>query len=298
MARTDASQANGWIPEPTTGEVLTRIYETSAVERVARRVQMNSPSVRVPRFEHEGASIVPEGGLIPVQDATLDTVLVEASKFADRFTVSIEDDRDAVVSLVNSFKASWADSYARKLDNACLGVTAASTGPGTDVPFTSVYAAVAAGAGVTALGAAGAPRNLQYEDLVTAFDNLEQGDNFGNLVVVAHPAFAGQLRNLKDASGVRVVDQPLGAGLPTIFGYSLVFSKGARTSATATQSPTGNPLLIVGNRSQMILGVLDGPESAAADFRWEYDEREVKMRARRGFAVADPDAFQVLEKVA
>lgn len=293
MARTDASRANGWIPEPTSGEVLTRIYQTSALEQVARKVNMTSPSMRVPRFDHQGASIVPEGGLIPVQDADLDTVLLEATKFADRFTVSIEDDRDAVVSLVNSFKASWADSFSRKLDNAALGVTAAATGPGTDVPFTSVYAAATAAGNVTATAG-----NLTYEDLLGAFDTLENGENFGDLVIVAHPAFAGALRNLKDESGARVVDNPLGAGVPSVFGYNLVFSKGARTSATATEAPTGNPLLIVGNKNHMLLGVLDGPESAVADHRWEYDEREVKMRARRAFAVADAEAFQVIEKTA
>lgn len=293
MARTDASRANGWIPEPTNGSVLTRIYETSAVEAVARRVPMSSTAQRVPRFDHKGVSIVPEGGLIPVQDATLDTVLLEANKWADRFTISIEDDRDAVVSLIDQFKLSWADSFARELDNAALGVTAAQTGPGTDVPFESVYAAASAAGNVSATAG-----DLTYEDLNDVFAGLEDGEYNGNLVLVAHPSFKGLLRNLKDAAGDRVVDNPLGGGTPTIFGYQLAFSRGARTSATATHSPTGNPLLIVGNRDHMLLGVLDGPESAVADHRWEYDEREVKMRARRGFAVADGEAFRVIEKTA
>jgi hypothetical protein len=48
----------------------------------------------------------------------------------------------------------------------------------------------------------------------------------------------------------------------------------------------------------MILGVRDGVESAISDFRWDYDEREVKMRARRAFAVGDGNAFRILEKTA
>jgi HK97 family phage major capsid protein len=298
MARTDASKANGWVPEATSSEVLTRIYEVSAVESLARRVTMTSPSQRVPRFAHEGVSIVPEGGLIPVQDADLDSVLLEANKWADRFTISVEDDRDAIVSLIDSFKLSWADSYARELDNACLGVTAAVTGPGTDVPFESVYAAADAAGNVVDIGAVGTPAPLTYEMLNDAFGTLEDGDYNGNLVVVAHPSFKGALRNLKDEAGDRVVSDPLGAGVPTIFGYQLAFSRGARTSATATHAPAGNPLLIVGNKDHMILGVLDGPESAVADHRWEYDEREVKMRSRRAFAAATGEAFVVLEKVA
>lgn len=291
MARTDASRANNWIPEATGSEVLTRIYQTSAVEQVARRVPMTSPSQRVPKFEHQGVSIVPEGGLIPVQDATLDSLLLEANKWADRFTVSIEDDRDAIVSLIDQFKLSWADSFARELDNACLGVTAAATGPGTDVPFESVYAAATTAGNVTPTAG-----DLTYEDLNNVFAALEDGEYNGDLVMVAHPSFKGLLRNLKDEAGDRVVTDPMGSGVPTVFGYQLAFSRGARTSATATHSPSGNPLLIVGNKQHLVLGVLDGPESAVADHRWEYDEREVKMRARRGFAVAEGEAFQVIEK--
>lgn len=293
MARTDASKANGWIPEPTNGEVLTRIYQTSAVEQVARRVTMTSPSQRVPRFEHSGVDIVAEGALIPVEDATLDTVLLEASKWANRFTISVEDERDAVVNLLDAFKASWSDSFAKELDNAALGVTAASTGPGTTVPFTSVYkAATVQGNKIATAGV------LKFEMLNDAFAGLEAGDFNGDLVLIAHPAFKGSLRNLKDADNLRVVVDPLGGGNQSIFGYDIVYSAGARTSAVATEAPSGNPLLIVANRKQLLLGVLDGPESKVSDFRWEYDERELKMRARRAFSVANPAGVFVIEKTA
>lgn len=287
------------MPEPTSSEVLTKVFQTSAVEQVARKVKMTSDALRVPRFAADGVSIVAEGALIPQAEATLDSVLIEANKWADRFTISVEDERDAVVDAVNQYKLHWADSFARELDNACLGVTAASTGPGTTVPFESVYAAASGASHVVSIddGAAG-PRDLTYEDLNDAFGTLESGEYNGNLVVVAHPSLKGALRNLKDEAGTRVVADPLGSGVPTIFGYELRFSTGARTSATATHAPTGNALLIVGNKDHMILGVRDGVESAMSDHRWEYDERELKMRARRGFAVSTGDAFVVLEKVA
>lgn len=293
MARTDLSRSNGWIPEPTSSEVITKLLATSAVEQVARRVSMTSDAIRVPRFSADGVDIVAEGALIPQKDAVVDSVLLEANKWANRFTLSVEDERDAVVDAFNAYKLHWASAFAKELDNACLGVTAAVTGPGTSVPFESVYAAATSAGNVTATAG-----NLEYEDLNTVFGTLEEGDYNGNLVVIAHPSFKGALRNLKDAAGDRVVADPLGAGVPTIFGHDLVFSNGARTSATATDAPTGNPLLIVGNRDHMILGVRDGVESAIADHRWEYDEREVKMRARRAFAVATPEAFQVIEKTA
>ena len=289
---TDLNEANGWIPEPKSSEVLTKVYATSAVESVARRVTMTAPTVSVPRFESDGADIVAEHAVIPVQDATLDEVVLREVKFANRFAISIEDQRDALVDVLAQKKLAWANSFGLKLDNAALGVTTAQDGTDT-APFESVYFAANAAGNVTQTAGA-----LQYEMLNELFEAIEDGDYDGNLVVVAHPAFKGAMRNLKDADGNRVVADPLGAGVPTIFGHELRFSKGARTSAAATHQPEGNPLLIVGNREHMILGVRDGVESAIADHRWEYDEREVKMRARRAFKVATPEAFRVLEKVA
>jgi HK97 family phage major capsid protein len=291
MARIDLSVSNGWIPEETDSKVIQKLESTSAIEAVARRVPMTSQAVRVPRFAADGVSIVPEGGLIPQADAELDTVLLEANKWADRFTISEEDNADAVVNFLDAAKASWVSDFARELDNAALGVTADVTGPGTNIPFQSVYNAVSDAGQVEATAG-----NLEFEMLNDAFTTLESGDYNGDLVIIAHPSFKGALRNLKDADGTRVVDNVLGGGQPTIFGYNLVFSTGARTSATATHAPAGNPLLIVGNSQHLLLGVRSGPESQVAAHRWEYDERELKVRARRGFAVATGEAFVVLEK--
>lgn len=285
MPVTDLSEDNGWIPEPSSNEVLTKNYETSAVEQVARKVRMTAPTVSVPRFDANGIDIVAEHGEIPLKDATLDEVTLRAVKWANRFAISIEDQRDAVVDALNAYKASWLSSYAVSLDNACLGVT------GTGGPFESVYREVTAAGRTSTAGA------LSYEQLVDVFGELEDNEFGGNLVVIAHPAFGMQLRNLKDSAGDRVVGDPLGAGVPTIFGNELVFSRGARTSAAFTDQPTGNPLLIVGNRQHLILGQLDGPESQVSDVpRWETDEVELKLRARRGFVLATPEAFRVIEK--
>jgi hypothetical protein len=78
-----------------------------------------------------------------------------------------------------------------------------------------------------------------------------------------------------------------------------VFSRGAVASTGASDRPTGNPLLIVGSKRNLVLGVRDGVESAlSTEAKWETDEIELKMRARRGFAVADGTAFRVIEKTA
>jgi HK97 family phage major capsid protein len=134
---TDLSEANGWIPEPSSNEVLTKSLDASAVEQYARKVRMTAPTLSVPRFESEGVDIVAEHGTIPVQDATLDEVVLRAVKWADRFAISVEDQRDAVVDVLNAKKAAWIASFNRELDNACLGTTVAKNG--TTVPFYSVY---------------------------------------------------------------------------------------------------------------------------------------------------------------
>lgn len=289
---TDLSIDNGWIPEQKTSEVLQIVSQTSAVEQVARRVNMTSEYASVPRFAAEGVDVVAEAANIPVRDAELDEVTLRAIKFANRFQISVEDSRDAIADAVNAYKVSWASNFAVKLDNACLGTVGAATGPGTR-PFESVYQAVGASGRLATAGA------TTYEDLVGVFGDLETGDYGDDLVAIAHPAFAMELRNLKDAAGDRVVSDPLGAGVPTVFGYSLVFSKGARVNTTASDRPTGNPLLIVGSRRNLILGVRDGVESGLSDQPgWENDMLDLKLRARRGFVVADPTAFRVIEKTA
>lgn len=285
---TDLSEANGWIPEPGANEVLQRDAVTSAVEAVARKVNMTSRTVSVPRFAAQGVDVVPEHAVIPIKDATLDEVVLTAHKFADRFAISIEDQQDAVVDALNAYKKEWLDNYAITLDNACLGVT------GTGGPFESVYRAVGAGRRLATAGA------LTYEDLVDVIGDMETNRK-GGLVVIAHPSFAMSLRNLKDADGDRVVatEGVLGASVPTIFGHELQFSFGARTNATYTDSPTGNPLLVVANKSGLILGVRSGPESQVSDQpQWATDHVELKMRARRAFALASADSARVIELTA
>ncbi len=69
---TDLSEANGWIPEAKSSEVLTKVYAESAAESVARRVTMTSRTMGVPRFAHTGVDVVAEHAVIPLVDATLD----------------------------------------------------------------------------------------------------------------------------------------------------------------------------------------------------------------------------------
>lgn len=288
MSFTDLTIANGWIPIQYDTDPLLRDVQVSAVEQVARRVNMVSDQVKVPRFSANGVDVVAEGALIPLKDATLDSVILDAHKFADRYAQSSEDTEDAIVDGFNAFKREWLSNYAIALDNAALGVI------GTGGPFESVYRAVGAGNRTATAGA------LTYETVSEVVGDME-GNRKGGLVIIAHPSFKMNLRNLKDEDGQRVVDVAgvLSGGVPTLFDHEIVWSHGARTSAAFSDNPTGNPLLVVANKSNLILGVRSGPESkVSTEAQWENDNIELKMRARRAFALASPDSARVVELTA
>jgi HK97 family phage major capsid protein len=294
---TDLSEANGWVPEPISDNPLYRDVELSAVETVARKETMTSRTLSVPRFVANGVTVVAERGTIPLGEGTPDDVVLTAVKWADRYAVSYEDREDGIADVLNAHKREWVSNFHVALDNACLGTNAAANG--TTVPFDSVYQVA-----TSKISTAG---EVTYEDLATAVGEMESNRK-GGLVVIAHPKFKMALRNLKDASGTRVVDVEtvLGASVPTIFGHTLAFSYGAMVTATASDNPTGaggvagtagNPLLVVANKSGLILGVRSGPESALSEHeQWTTDEIELKMRARRGFKLASATSAYVVEK--
>lgn len=288
MTFTDLTIANGWIPVQYETDPLLRDVQAPAVEQVGRKVNMTSDQVKVPRFVDNGVDVVAEGAEIPLNDPTLDSVILDAYKFANRFAFSSEDTEDAIVDAMATAKREWLSNYAIAYDNACLGVT------GTGGPFESVYRAVGSGNRTATAG------NLTYEHLVDAVGEMEVNRK-GGLVVIAHPQLAMSLRNLKDADGERVVatEGVLGAGVPTVFGHQVVFSYGAKTSAAFSDNPSGNPLLIVANKSNLIVGVRTGPEAkVSTEAQWANDNIELKMRSRRAFALAEADAARVIELTA
>lgn len=294
MTFTDLTVANGWIPVDYASDVLLKDIQTSVVEQVARIERMTTDQRKVLRFADSGVDVVAEGATIPLNDPNLDYVLLDAFKFANRYAFSSEDTEDQIVDAAAKARASWLSNFAVKLDNAVLGVT------GTGGPFESVYKTLSdydtanTSPGAHVVQTAGA---LTFEDLEKVFGDMEANQK-GQLVAIAHPSLKMSLRSLKDAAGTYVVDPDtrLGEAVPTVFGHELRFSYGARTASAATDAPTGNPLLVVANKSNLILGVRSGPESQfSTEAQWENDNVELKMRARRAFVLAEADAARVIE---
>ena len=297
ISRVDLTEANGYILEEQGSTVIQDLIANSAVERFARREAMASRTKSVPRFVGDAPQVVAEGAEIPASNPTLDEIVLTARKYAQLMHISEEDVNDQLVDTLSVYKREWASRFARKYDNACLGVTAAADGDDGQ-PFTSLYRAISPGAAGTNLITA--TTALTYVQLNNALGIVEDSSKFdaANTVWMAHPKMLKEIRAMVKPNSDLVLPDPL-AGTPgSLFGYPLVVSYGAMTSAAATDSPTGNPLLIVGNRQMLINGVRGGVESVVSrDAEFARDGVVLKTRVRRGFAVADADAFAIVERV-
>jgi HK97 family phage major capsid protein len=258
---------------------------------------MASRTKTVPRFKADAPDVVAEGNTIPEAVATLDEVVLTARKYAQIMHISEEDVNDSLVDVLSTYKREWASRWARKFDNATLGVYAVETG-NDDAPYTSLLTAVANNAPSNLIATGGA---LSYDDLNGALGAVEASDKFdaANTVWMAHPKMLKEIRGMVKGNSDLVLPDPL-AGTPgSLFGYPLVVSYGAARSAAATDSPTGNALLICGNRQMLINGVRGGVESVVSrDAEFSKDGVLLKTRIRRGFAVADAGAFAIVEKTA
>ena len=293
MARIDLTEANGYILEEQGSSVIQALQANSAVESFARREAMASRTKSVPRFVADAPGVVAEGATIPEANATLDEVILTAKKYAKIFHVSEEDINDSLVDVLNTYKVEWASKFARKYDNACLGVNVVADGEDA-APFTSLYASINWNTNRIQTGGA-----LSFADINNALGIVEDSDKFdaANTVFMAHPKMLAELRGMVDGTGQLVLPNPIAATPGSLFGYPLVVSYGAAVSAAATANPTGNPLLIVGNRQMLINGVRGGVESVVSrDAEFSKDGVLLKTRIRRGFAVADADAFAIVEK--
>lgn len=278
-----------WVPVETGSDVLVRVSQASAIEQAARGEAMATDIKEVPASGGFLMAVGAKGSVLAEDDTAAAKVILNARKIRAGVRVAEEDVRDSVANIINVKTAEWATSYAKFLDNAALGTTGAMNG--TTVPFESAYKVASDASRVTQTAGA-----VTYDGLSTVLAAYEDGDYFDNdrTVVIASPAFRAAFRGVKDDQGMPVFVQGVSGTPDSLFGYSVVWTTGAKTSATASQSPDGNPLLVVANSDFLIRGDRSNPE-----FRLDYqeltDEHVLQGRARKAFAVGDADALSVLE---
>jgi HK97 family phage major capsid protein len=311
-----------WLPEERDSNVMRKVTATSVIESVARRLPMTTNEKSFPRSGTMDVDVIPKGTAYGEDVSDVSEVVLVAKKFGRAVRIAEEDIDDSVINLIEDKKIAWADAYARKIDNAALGTSAAV---GVGVPFTSVYRAVTTADATTGYVANAnhssvtdaelAAANTGYDALSEFLEGVEAGDYYeeGALLFIAHPSWKARFRGLKNANGDPLfIDDMKQAQGRTLFGASIRFTVGAKVSATATATPVaggpagvkgtaGNPLLIACNPQHLMLGVRSGPESVVIDGRDGAsaltDETLLKIRARRAFTPSYPQAFAVLERV-
>lgn len=296
-----------WIPEEWGGPVFTQIAATSAVEALARTEPMTTDTKHVPRSAGMAHSpVVAKGAAYGEATGTNDEVLLTALKFGQVVRIADEDTKDpaGLINVITQKQSEWARGHSIGFDNACLGTSAAANG--TTVPFLSLYQALhttnsATGytgdANLTVTASASA---LTYANISNTFKKIETSDYYSeaDTAVIAHPAFKAALRNLVDSQNrpIFIDYSSQGNGSPDrLLGAPVSWTLGAKTNATFTSTPSGSPLLFVGNRQFIVKGDRSGPEYmiAGADSGAAFltDEHLLKMRIRRGFAVANENAW-------
>lgn len=299
-----ADNFDDWIPEETDSAVIQRVAQVSAVEAWARHTPMNTATKKEPRSSGMEVKTLGKSGQYTSSNDENDDVLLTARKHTGLLTVAEEDLNDSAADIIASKERDWATSYAKYFDNATLATSAAENAP--TVPYTSVYYALTqtnATTGYTAndniVGTVTAGE-VTYDELSEALGRYEDGDYFDESmsVVIAHPTFRKQLRQIKDDQGQPIFVRGQGGdrGTPdTVFDIPVRWSNGCRLSATASAAPTGAPIMVFGNRDFLIVGdrstVETQPIPAAISTT---DEANVKIRVRKGFAIGHEKAFAIL----
>lgn len=323
MARNDID-ATGWLVENRDSQVVKAFAHTSAWEKATRQINMTANTVRIPRIEDMDVDVIAKGAAYGEDASTADTVAISAAKFGKALRIAEEDvDDDKLADYLDLKKASAASSFAKKFDNAAIGTSAADNN--STVPFTSLYRALTmadATTGYTAnanvLTSAGAAGVVTY-DVLSALLGIAEGSSFYDeteISAIAHPAFKGALRGIKDTQGRPIFFEDVvgGSTVSRIFGVPIYWSNGARVTATASTVPVGsgiaptgvkgtagNPLFALVNRPYAVTGNRTPFESVLIPGRDGLagltDEDILKVRTRKAAGVTNPKAHAVLELV-
>jgi HK97 family phage major capsid protein len=315
------------IPVEVSDEVIQKVQQVSAIEAVAPGETMTSDTKQVPRFGGFQVATVAKGAEYGFTTNTQDLVDLVARKIGGAAKVAEEDLVDTITGegTMRRFEQEAGDSLAKTFDHACIGTTTAMNG--TTSPFVSIYQAVTT-TQTTPWGTYTANANrtqqtvsttgvattgLVWQDQIDAWlADYEQSLFFdpGNTFVLANPTFISLFRRIRDSQGnpVFLPNGNTGNTAPSPFGYSdFRYTVGARTHATMTDSPTGNPLMIIGNRAALKRGlartsagmVPGNPgvqwQRAAQGIGFLSDEAIMKAMMRRAFVVTVPQAVSVFE---
>ena len=309
------------IPIETSQEVIQAVAKTSAIEQVAAPETMTSDTKNISRLGGFEVAAVAKGADYAFSTNTQDTVDLIARKIGGAAKVAEEDFVDTITGegTMRRIEQEAGNALARTYDHACIGTTGAMNG--TTVPFESIYYTLSQAqttpwgnyaANANIVQVARDATNVEWQDAIIQWLALyEESDFFdeGNTVLLASPMIKSVFRGVRDTEENPVfVTGQMTNGNPSLFGYSdFRLTTGARTNATMAKAPTGNPLVVIGNRTMIRRGlartsagmVPGNPgvqwQRAAQGLGFLSDEAIMKATMRRAFAVTVPQAVAVLE---
>lgn len=299
-----------WIPVETGSTAIQALVRESAVEALGRPESMASDTKQVPRSGNFAIAAVAKGAAYGETSGTNDYVELIARKAGGVLRVAEEDLLDSNVDILAIKRNDAARNLAKFFDNATLATSGAANG--TTVLYTSVYKAIRTSNSAVSYTAdanytSGA---ATYANLSAMLANYEASEFFddGNTFVIASPAFKAALRNVVDGQSRPIFGVGSQGAPDVLFGYPVTWSYGARVSATNTSAPSGNPIMVVGNRDLLIKGMARlSPNIASANPGFALqrgntgvgfltDEALLKAAMRRGFAVGNENGMAVFEK--
>jgi HK97 family phage major capsid protein len=309
------------IPVEVSNEVIQAVASTSVMERVAPAETMTSDTKQIPRFGGFSVATVAKGAEYGFSQNTQDLVDLIARKIGGAAKIAEEDLADTITGegTMRRYEREAGSSLARTFDHGTIGTTGAANG--TTVPFQSIYNALAT-AQSTPWGAYAANGNITQvarnatatamQDAIIAFLAKYEESRFygeGDTFMIASPAVKAIFRGVRDADGNPIfINGARDGGGPVLFGYeNAELTVGARTHATMTDAPAGNPLIVIGNRNALKRGlartsagmVPGNPgvqwQRAAQGIGFLSDEAIMKAMMRRAFVVTVPQAVSILE---
>jgi HK97 family phage major capsid protein len=324
---TNRQDLENLIPIETSNEVIQRVARVSAIEALADPETMTTDTKQVARFGGFTVATVAKGADYAFSTNTQDLVDLIARKIGGAAKVAEEDLVDSITGegTMRRFEQEAGSSLAKTFDNACIGVTTAMNG--TTSPFVSIYQAVTTTQTtpwgsytantnriqIPKLTTGSATPSATWQDKVIDWLALyEESDWFDeeNTFVLASPVLKSIFRKVRDADSNPIFipgGQQSGAA-PSLFGYeNFRWSFGCRTHATMTDTPTGNPLVVIGNRKALKRGLArtsPGMVPGNPGVQWQRaangigflsDEAIMKAMMRRAFVVSVPQAVSVLE---
>ena len=296
MSGISTNRTNISLPPEVSQEILQKTQESSAIMRMARRINLPGRGLTIPVISGDPtANWVDETAAKPVSNPTLSTKIMQAYKLAVIVPFSTEFRRD-IASLYDAIVARLPGALALKFDQTVMHGSA----PGDNFDVLSACTA-------QSLIATASPAHTTYDGLVAAYADIAAHNGALDGFVLS-PAAEGILLGAQDSVGRPLFINSVADGaVPRILGAPVSRSRGAyKAGSAASGSGAAVPDVVgvAGDWTQAMYGTVEGVQISFSDQAtltigtsqvnlWEHNMFAVRAEIEVGFR-ADTDCFNLL----